>query len=162
MNFADWILFESLPVLIAIFIQVVANLPWPTTIFTLTYNLNAISEMLSSFVLNISWCKLFLNVSFSGTGHILPLGLSFLCIIFLARSRYGTRQPFWEVVWCDLRLLPLFLFKEPGTSFLFQGENGLFRNLITVNTLGLFKIGFQEAVGRVPSNIYRSPHSEWS
>lgn len=41
--------------------------------------------------------------------------------------------------------LTLFLFKKSGTSFLCQEEKGLFRNLITVNTLGLFKIGFQEA-----------------
>lgn len=47
-----------------------------------------------------------------------------------------------------------------GDFFLFQEENGVLGHLITVNTLELFKITFQEAEGRVPSNIYGSSHSE--
>lgn len=44
--------------------------------------------------------------------------------------------------------------------FLFQEENGVSCHLITVHTLGLFKISSQEAGGRMPSNIDGSSHSE--
>ena len=162
MSCVDWVLFESLPVLIALFVPFVSNLPWPMAMFTLTYNLNMILEKLDSFVLNSFSCGLFLKVFFIWyEGMYYPSVCLFSLSAFWHAASTNTAGFLWEsLMWPQS--FTLFLFKKPGSFFLFQEKNGLSYNLITVNTLGLLKIGFQEALGRIPSNIYCSFHSEWS
>lgn len=162
MNFADWILYESLPILIDLFIPFVSNLPWPTAIFTLTYNLNMILKPLDSFVFNSSSCRLFLEVFLFGTRACIILRPVSSPCLPPCTQWVQTQPPYCENVWCDLRVLPYSYSRSQELSFCFKRKSGLAHNLITVNTLGLLKIGFQEALGRIPSNSYCSSHSERS
>lgn len=104
-NFADWILFEGLPILIALFIPFIANLPWPTTIFPLTYNLNTILKKLDCFVLSVSSCRLFLNVFLLGTRTCFMLRLISSPCLPSGMQQIQTQQPYCQVIRCDLRVL---------------------------------------------------------
>lgn len=119
-----------------------------------------ILKNLDSFVLKISSGRLFKHIFIWYKGMFYPqICLCSSSAFWHTRYRHNSLFVRGSLMWPQS--FTLFLFKEPGT-FCCKWKNGLFHNLITVNALGLFKIGFQKTVGRMPSNIYCASHSEWS
>ena len=98
MSFADRVLFESLPILIALFVPFISNLPWPMAMFTLTNNLNMILEKLDSFVLNSSSCGLFLKVFLFGMRACFILKSVFSPCLPFGTQPVQTQQAFCEKV----------------------------------------------------------------
>lgn len=162
MNFADWILFESLPILIALFLPLISNLPYPTTIFTLTYNLNIILRKLDSFVPRISLCWLFLNMFLFGMRACFIFRLVFSPCLPSGRRQVQTQQPFCEVVWCDLKVLLYSCSRSQELPFCVKRKKAYFVIWSPLTPWGSSKLVFKKLVGWMPSTIYCSSHSEWS
>lgn len=162
MNFADWILFESLPILIALFLPLISNLPYPTTIFTLTYNLNIILRKLDSFVPGISLCWLFLNMFFFGMRACFIFRLVFSPHLPSGSRQVQTQQPFCEVVWCDLKVLLYSCSRSQELPFCVKRKKAYFVIWSPLTPWGSSKLVFKKLVGWMPSTIYCSSHSEWS